>query len=170
VTVARARPPPPSSSRPTSTPRAGPHIGVRQALCLRATPAGAGAARAVVHTGVVVQRILREAGALLAQPGAGPDRNRTVAPLVWSAAEAAGTQPRRAGPGPRGPSRSPWASSSSSRSPRSTEDASCSPRGRRRWAGRSMAGSRRSSRPQPPRRSRRRGLARLRRGAAGVSP
>ncbi|HVP62731.1 MAG TPA: M50 family metallopeptidase [Myxococcaceae bacterium] len=47
--------------------------------------------RAVLHTGVVLERIVREAGELLAQPWGGSARNHTAGALVWSAAEAAGT-------------------------------------------------------------------------------
>ncbi|HEY1334421.1 MAG TPA: site-2 protease family protein, partial [Myxococcaceae bacterium] len=68
-----------------------PHIGIRQLYAFERLPPAQALRQAVVHTGVVVQRIFREAGALLAQPWGGSDRNRTVGALVWSAAEAAET-------------------------------------------------------------------------------
>jgi len=68
-----------------------PHVGIRQLYAFERLPPAQALRRAVVHTGVVVQRIFREAGALLAQPWGGADRNRTVGALVWSAAQAAET-------------------------------------------------------------------------------
>ncbi|MGZ6080785.1 MAG: site-2 protease family protein [Myxococcaceae bacterium] len=55
----------------------------------RLAPAEA-ARRAVGHSGVVVGRLFREAGEVLAQPWWGAARNHTVGALVWGAAEAAG--------------------------------------------------------------------------------
>ena len=66
-------------------------IGLRQLYAFERLPPARALWRAVLHTGVVLQRILREAGALLAQPWGGTARNHTAGALVWSAAEAAGT-------------------------------------------------------------------------------
>lgn len=68
-----------------------PRIGLRQLYAFERLPPGQALWRAVLHTGVVLQRIFREAGALLAQPWGGSARNHTAGALVWSAAEAAET-------------------------------------------------------------------------------
>ena len=68
-----------------------PRIGVRQLYVFQRLPVRQALWRAVLHTGVVVEHILREAAALLAQPWGGPGRSHTAGSLVWSAAEAAGT-------------------------------------------------------------------------------
>ncbi|HZJ53666.1 MAG TPA: site-2 protease family protein, partial [Myxococcaceae bacterium] len=65
-------------------------IGVRQLYAYERLPAGRALSRAVLHTGVVIPKILGEAGALLAQPWGGAARAHTAGALVWSAAEAAG--------------------------------------------------------------------------------
>ena len=89
VTVARGEGTVTLVVTPELDPEGRPRIGIRQLYGLeRFLPAEA-LRRAVLHTGVVVQRIFREAGALLAQPWGDSDRNRTVGALVWSAAEAA---------------------------------------------------------------------------------
>jgi len=66
-------------------------IGLRQLYLLERLRPGQALWRAVLHTGVVLRRILLEAGELLAQPWGGSARNHTAGALVWSAAEAAGT-------------------------------------------------------------------------------
>jgi regulator of sigma E protease len=91
VTVARGEGTATLVVSPDLDPEGRPRIGVRQLYAFERLPPAQALRGAVLHTGVVVQRILREAGALLAQPWGGPERNRTVGALVWSAAEAAGT-------------------------------------------------------------------------------
>ena len=54
------------------------------------SPPREAARQAVVTAGVVLGRLLREAGQVLAQPWWGAARNHTVGALVWGAAEAAG--------------------------------------------------------------------------------
>ena len=66
-------------------------IGLRQLYAFERLPPAQALRRAVLHTGVVVEHILRESGALLAQPWGGSSRGHTAGALVWSAAEAAGT-------------------------------------------------------------------------------
>ena len=68
-----------------------PRIGLRQLYAFERLPPAKALWQAVLHTGVVLRRIFREAGALLAQPWGGAARNHTVGALVWSAAEAAET-------------------------------------------------------------------------------
>ncbi|HZW90531.1 MAG TPA: M50 family metallopeptidase [Myxococcaceae bacterium] len=68
-----------------------PRIGLRQLYAFERLPPAKALWRAVLHTGVVLERIFREAGALLAQPWGGAARNHTVGALVWSAAETAET-------------------------------------------------------------------------------
>jgi regulator of sigma E protease len=66
-------------------------IGLRQLYAFERLRPGQALWRAVLHSGVVLRRILHEAGELLAQPWGGSARNHTAGALVWSAAEAAGT-------------------------------------------------------------------------------
>jgi regulator of sigma E protease len=66
-------------------------IGLRQLYTYERLPVGRALWQAVLHTGVVIPKILTEAGALLAQPWGDSARNHTAGALVWSAAEAAGT-------------------------------------------------------------------------------
>jgi len=65
-------------------------IGLRQLYVLERFPPGAALRQAVHHTGIVVERIFRDAGELLAQPWGGAARNHTAGALVWGAAQAAG--------------------------------------------------------------------------------
>lgn len=66
-------------------------IGLRQLYRFERLSPGDASVQAVRHSGVVLARLLREAGQVLAQPWWGAARNHTVGALVWSAAEAAGT-------------------------------------------------------------------------------
>ncbi len=66
-------------------------IGLRQLYTFERLRPAQALWRAVLHSGVVLERILREAGELLAQPWGGSARNHTAGALVWSAAEAAGS-------------------------------------------------------------------------------
>jgi regulator of sigma E protease len=91
VTVARGEGTVTLVATPELDPDGRPHIGIRQLYGFERLPPAQALRRAVLHTGVVVQRIFREAGALLAQPWGGSDRNRTVGALVWAAADTAET-------------------------------------------------------------------------------
>lgn len=65
-------------------------VGLRQLYRFERLAPAEAARRAVDHSGVVVGRLLREAGQVLAQPWWGAARHHTVGALVWGAAEAAG--------------------------------------------------------------------------------
>ncbi len=91
VTVARGDTTATLVVTPELDPEGRPRIGLRQLYALERLPPTQALWRAVLHTGVVLERIFREAGALLAQPWGGASRNRTAGALVWSAAEAAET-------------------------------------------------------------------------------
>lgn len=65
-------------------------IGLRQLYAFERLRPGRALVEAVRHTGVVLRRILHEAGQLLAQPWGGAAREHTAGALVWGAAEAAG--------------------------------------------------------------------------------
>jgi regulator of sigma E protease len=77
------------------TPEVGPdgraRIGLRQLYTYDRLPLGKALWQAVLHTGVVIPKILHEAASLLAQPWGGSAGHHTAGALVWSAAEAAGT-------------------------------------------------------------------------------
>jgi regulator of sigma E protease len=91
VTVARGAGTYALEVTPELGPDGRPRIGVRQLYAYERLPVGRALSRAVLHTGVVIPKILGEAGALLAQPWGGSARAHTAGALVWSAAEAAGT-------------------------------------------------------------------------------
>jgi regulator of sigma E protease len=91
VTVARGETTATLVVTPALDPEGRPRIGLRQLYAFERLPLAQALWRAVLHTGVVLQRIFREAGALLAQPWGGSARNHTAGALVWSAAEAAET-------------------------------------------------------------------------------
>jgi len=91
VTVARGDTTATLVVTPELDPEGRPRIGLRQLYSLERLPPARALWRAVLHTGVVLERIFREAGALLAQPWGGADRNHTAGALVWTAAEVAET-------------------------------------------------------------------------------
>ena len=91
VTVARSDTTVTLVVTPEPDPEGRPRIGLRQLYAFERLPPTQALWQAVLHTGVVLQRIFREAGALLAQPWGGSARNHTAGALVWSAAEAAET-------------------------------------------------------------------------------
>lgn len=76
---------------PALDPEGRAHIGLRQLYVFERLRPAEAARRAVGHTGVVLRRVLREAGEVLAQPWGGAARSHTAGALVWGAAEAAGT-------------------------------------------------------------------------------
>jgi regulator of sigma E protease len=69
----------------------GPHIGIRQRYAFQRLPPGDALQAAVRHTGLLVRRVLGEAGQVLAQPWGGAARSFTVGALVWRTAEQGGS-------------------------------------------------------------------------------
>ena len=65
-------------------------VGLRQLYRFERLAPAEAARQAVRHSRIVLGRLLREAGQVLAQPWWGAARNHTVGALVWGAAEAAG--------------------------------------------------------------------------------
>ena len=75
---------------PDLDPEGRPRMGLHQLYRYDRLPPGRALSAAVLHTGVVLERILGESAGVLAQPWAGLPGRHTAGALVWSAAEAAG--------------------------------------------------------------------------------